>query len=78
MIEELAAEIRRYAGAAMLAFADTVGRIVFEQSCGSDVEGWRSHGAKDVSLRRLVARSSAWATRTSRPKPDPKIIPIRV
>ena len=56
VIEETAAEIRRFASTAMLAFADTVGRIVLERFYGGDLERWRSHSGKDVSLRRLAER----------------------
>jgi hypothetical protein len=56
LIEETAAEIRSYAAATMLTFADTVGRIVLERFYDGDEARWHSHGAKDVSLRRLAER----------------------
>src|SRR5262245_29555318 len=56
VIEEAAAEIRAYAAATMLAFADTMGRIVLERFYGGDAEAWRRHSSKDVSLRRLAAK----------------------
>lgn len=49
-----AAEIRRFAAGSMLAFADTVGRIVLERFYGGNESLWHSHQAKDVSLRRLA------------------------
>jgi hypothetical protein len=56
VVEQAAQEIRRFASAAMLDFASTVGRIVFERFYGGDERTWRSHGAKDMSLRRLADR----------------------
>jgi hypothetical protein len=55
-IEETAAEIRRYAGRAMLEFASTVGRIVLERFYRGDVAAFHAHGRKDGSLRRLAER----------------------
>jgi hypothetical protein len=55
-LEQVAGEIRTLASAAVLDFARGVGRIVLERCYGGDEAAWRSHGAKDVSLRRLADR----------------------
>jgi hypothetical protein len=56
MIDAVAVEIRQHAAAAKLAFACTVGQIVLERFFRGDIDAWRGHGHKDVSLRRLAER----------------------
>jgi len=55
-LAQVADEIRTIASAAVLDFARGVGRVVLERCYGGDEAAWRSHGAKDVSLRRLADR----------------------
>jgi hypothetical protein len=55
-LDAAAQEIRQYVGAATLAIACTVGRIVLERFYGGDVAAWHARSRKPVSLRRLAER----------------------
>jgi len=56
VVEKVADEIRGIASAAPLEASCRVGAVVLERCYGGDEAAWRSHGAKDLSLRRLADR----------------------